>query len=161
MKYSATLDNLARSVTIGVIGLFIGLSVLEVLTTPEKASAFPSIPILILFPALVLGAWLVSPMSYTVEAGTLRINRPIGPVRINRADIREVRMVDEHELRGLVRTFGSGGLFGYFGKFYSRTLGHVTLYTTQRKNRVLIQTEQGKTFILSPDDPGMIDALNR
>jgi hypothetical protein len=63
-------------------------------------------------------------------------------------------------MRGTIRTFGVGGLFGYFGKFHTPNIGHITFYATQRVNKVLIVTKQGKKIILTPDDIGLIQNIN-
>jgi len=67
-------------------------------------------------------------------------------------EIKEIKVLEFHDLTGLVRTFGNGGLFGYYGKFYSRKQGKMTLYTTRRDNRIMIITKADKKIIISPDD---------
>lgn len=58
-----------------------------------------------------------------------------------------------------IRTFGVGGLLGYFGKFYTPQIGHMTFYATQRTNRILIVDKQGKKFLLTPDDISLIEKI--
>lgn len=161
MTFEIKLDRVAKGVTIGVILLFAGLSALAILTSPVKVDGFSEYPwMMLLFPFILFGAWLFSPTSYTIDGMHLRINRPVGPVRIHRAEIVDVRPLDADELRGLIRTFGSGGLFGYYGKFYNGTLGHMTFYATRRDNRILVRTGKGKTYVLTPEDvEGFMRAL--
>ena len=73
--------------------------------------------------------------------------------------ITEARILNSNEMSGLIRTFGNGGLFGYYGKFYNTKLKHLTLYTTQRKNRILIETSQSKKIVISPDDLSFVEKL--
>lgn len=161
MKFKATLDSLARGITIGVIVLFSLLSLVGRLTSSPEASGFPTdLWIFLLFLIILLGTWLFAPMGYRIDPTYLSIRRPIGPVRICLADILESRRVGADELRGLIRTFGSGGLFGYYGKFFNKTLGPLTLYTTRRTHQILIRTRDGKKIVLSPDDAdGFLSAL--
>lgn len=76
-------------------------------------------------------------------------------------DIEQVRAVEEGEMNGLIRTFGVGGLFGYFGKYYANRIGNMTLYATQRKNRILIITKQHKKIVITPDDLSMLEKLEQ
>ena len=69
------------------------------------------------------------------------------------------RTVEKDEIVTLIRTFGNGGLFGYYGKFYSSKLGNITLYATQSRNRVLIKTIHGTQIMITPDDLSLVEAL--
>ena len=53
---------------------------------------------------------------------------------------------------GSVRTFGVGGLFGYFGRFRSPRFGPYQLYATRRAPSVQLRA-RGGTYVLSPDAP--------
>jgi hypothetical protein len=66
--------------------------------------------------------------------------------------MKEVRKLENFETRGTLRTFGVGGLFGYFGKFYIPSIGSCTFYATQSKNKILITTHNDHKIILTPDD---------
>jgi hypothetical protein len=68
-------------------------------------------------------------------------------------------LVDKSEFRTLIRTFGVGGLFGYYGYYYSSSLGKLILYTTQRKNLILIEQKVGRKVLLSPDGTSMLETL--
>ena len=58
------------------------------------------------------------------------------------------------------RTFGVGGLYGYYGKFYNRTFGSMTWYATRRDKLVLVKFQNKKKIILTPDEPvALIAAL--
>ena len=63
------------------------------------------------------------------------------------------QIVDKETMKWTVRTFGVGGLFGYFGKFANRALGSMTLYATRRNNYVLIITTDERKIIITPDEP--------
>jgi len=51
-----------------------------------------------------------------------------------------------------VRTFGVGGLFGYFGKFWNKEYGNMTWYATRRDKAIMIITKENKKIILTPDE---------
>lgn len=86
------------------------------------------------------------------------IQRPLSDKKISLHSIIEVRQVDKSEVKGLFRTFGVGGIFGNYGKFYSYGLGNNTLYGTQNKNYTQIKTVSQKV-LLTPDDLQIIEQL--
>lgn len=99
---------------------------------------------------ILLAAYAWSPQSYAISDRTLIINRLIGNVRIPLDSIREARSATADDLRGCIRLFGSGGLFGWYGLFRTSKLGKSTWYVTDRNNAVVLIGE--KKFVLSPDD---------
>jgi hypothetical protein len=101
---------------------------------------------------IVLGAaYAFSPRSYAIFGGSVLIKRLIGDIRIPLSEIREVRAADAEDLRGCIRVFGNGGLFGYYGKFRTSKLGICDWYVTQRSKSVIIAAGT-KVFVISPDD---------
>lgn len=67
-------------------------------------------------------------------------------------------VLEKDALYWSIRTFGVGGLFGYFGKFANAKLGNMTWYATRRDKTVLIKTAGNKKIILTPDDPNQFVA---
>jgi hypothetical protein len=99
------------------------------------------------------------PRGYTVEAGRLRVDRPLRAVEIPLASIRAAGALPDGALRGAARLVGSGGLFGYYGRFWSRRLGAFRLYATRRTGLVVVDTATER-FVLSPEPPGrFLDVL--
>ena len=82
----------------------------------------------------------------------IEIGRIAGNIRIPLKQVSTVDELPREQLRGMIRTFGVGGLFGYYGKFFSASLGHITMYATRAKGMVLITTTTGKKIVISPDD---------
>lgn len=94
-------------------------------------------------------AW--SPRGYAVEGQAIVVQRLAGTVRIPLADVREARRAGSDDLRGCMRLWGSGGLFGYYGLFSTSKLGKSTWYVTDRSKIVVVITGS-KTVLFSPDD---------
>ena len=93
-----------------------------------------------------------SPKGYTVEHRSIVVRRRlVGPKSISLEGIREVRTADPGELRGAIRLWGNGGLFGYYGLFRTPKLGKSRWYLTTRRNAVVVVTES-QTALFSPDD---------
>ncbi len=163
MKYKASLDTLAKIITWGTVILFLVLGYRSAVSLPvtqgDPAAIFVHICTLLLFTSIIIGCYLFAPQGYIVGAATLTIVRPVKGKRIKLADIKEIRTVTEGEMTWTMRTFGVGGLFGYYGKFYSSKIGRMTFYATQKKNRILIITSQGQNIIITPDDLNMIEKV--
>ena len=149
--------------TIGVIALFIAIgqfSIRGLFTTQDSREILAHCALLILFIILVLGAWLYAPSSYSITDSNLIVHRPIKDVTILLDDIAEVRTVEPGELKNAIRTFGNGGFFGFYGKFYNSNMGHMTWYASQLKNRILITMKNGKKIVITPDDMSMLEMLS-
>ena len=81
------------------------------------------------------------------------IHRLIKDVKIDRKNIKSIELIDRQKISWSLRTFGIGGLFGYFGNFANSKMGRMTWYATRRDRTVLVVTNGGKKIILTPDDP--------
>ena len=139
-SFSATFDVPTRIVSALAI---IGFTAAVVLTRN---------PFVVGLTVLALGiAFAWSPRGYILEEGTLIIRRLIGNVRFPLAELREARPAARDDLRGCVRLWGNGGLFGYYGLYVTRKLGKCTWYVTNRK-RILVLSTGAKTILISPDD---------
>jgi len=163
MEYKASYDSLTKILTLGIAILFViiayrsfkGLSVAQ---GDTKLILFHG-GLLLFVVAVFVGSYLLSIKSYAVENNQLVIKKIAGERRIEIADIEEIRLIEKGDMFGTIRTFGNGGLFGYYGKFYNRTFGSMTLYTTQRTNRIFIRTKSGSKIVISPDDISLADKL--
>lgn len=106
---------------------------------------------------LLLG-WALAPKGFIVESEDLVIDRPLRSVRLPLSEIRSVRRLDATDSRrlgllgGALRTFGSSGMFGYFGRFRSPALGSFRLYATRGDGFVLLGTER-ESVVVTPGDP--------
>ena len=91
---------------------------------------------------------------------SLTIDRLLGSVEIPLATIQSAEILEAGRLAGSLRTLGSGGLFGYYGRFRNQVLGRYRMYATRGDGYVLIRASQ--SFVLTPDSPGrFIEAIDR
>ena len=158
------MDTLSKFLTLGVVALLVAIGRGSIKTLLrfsdiDKTTILIHSGILLSFIAIILGSYLFSPRKYELQNGQLIIKRLIGAKVINLTDIIEIRKINRGEMTGTIRTFGVGGLFGYYGKFHNSTFGHMTYYVTQRKNMILLKTKDEKKIIISPDDVNMINKL--
>ena len=87
---------------------------------------------------LILAACVAySPRSYIIEGQSILVQRLAGAARVPLQDVRDVRRTTPEDLRGCIRLWGSGGVFGYYGLFRTSKLGKSTWYVTSRNNSVV------------------------
>ncbi|MCJ0742884.1 PH domain-containing protein [Pedobacter montanisoli] len=165
MKYSASTDKPVKIISTGVLILFLFIGQNNVRTIihagADRGVILIHAAILLFLVATLLFCYLYAPQSYSIDETGLSVNRIIGKINLKFDDLDQVRAVEEGEMNGLIRTFGVGGLFGYFGKYYANKIGNMTLYATQRKNRILIITKQHKKIVITPDDRSMLEKLEQ
>jgi PH (Pleckstrin Homology) domain-containing protein len=150
MSFRASYDTTTKVLSAAVFILFlvIAASVRNVISDGVLAFLF-------------LAAYAWSPSGYSVVDGEVVIRRLIGNVHLPVAGIREVRIATRDDLRGSMRIFGSGGLFGYYGLFRNSKLGTSSWYVTNRSQAVVLTSDTG-TAIVSPDDAvGFVAALGK
>jgi hypothetical protein len=105
-------------------------------------------------------AYAYCPQSYTIEKNQLIIKRIAGDVVIPKSAVKSVNIIHREIVRDSIRTFGVGGLFGYYGKFTNSKFGVMKWYIRRMDQLVMLTTSTGE-FLLSPDDfDGFVSALN-
>jgi hypothetical protein len=101
---------------------------------------------------LILIVFLFRPISYTINENSVIDHRVLKGIAIPKANIVEKKQIPSEDTTWTIRTFGVGGLFGYYGKFFHTKYGSMIWYATQRKNYVMLVT-QGTKFVLTPNEP--------
>lgn len=152
MTYKTSLDNTAIWITVAVSVLFaiiIGGQFAIIKSAGLASPIFTTTICLIIY----FGAFAFRPINYTVDSTNLTVHRLIINARIKKADIKTVEIINSDKIKGAMRTFGVGGLFGYYGKFANSSVGKMTWYATRRNHVVLITTHDDQKFILTPDSP--------
>ena len=158
IKHKASMDTLTKGLTIGVSILLLLSGFIPFLSSNEfQFSDFmiPS-PVYIMPFSLIIILILTygfSPKGYAFEDRKLVIYRPFQNKLYATADIHTVSIVNKNELKNSMRVFGVGGLFGYFGLFRNSRYGTMIWYATRRDQFVVIERSNGKTIVLTPDDP--------
>ena len=150
--FTTSLDKFNKITTILVSAiLLMVLMLVFFLTTADGQNVAKSVSIIPIIAFIVV--YLLRPNNYSVSADKLLIHRIINNVEINRNNIQSVQEIDVSKVKNSLRTFGVGGFFGSFGKFWNSTLGNMTWYVTRKNNFVLVETRDHKKIILTPDKP--------
>ncbi len=152
MTYKTSLDNLAKGVTIGVTLLFAFIIFGQYSIIKDAGRVIPiytTVALLLIY----FIAFAFRPINYKLSADQLIIHRLLSDIKIDRDQIKSVEYLDKEKMGWAFRTFGVGGLFGYFGKFANTKIGSMTWYATRRNKTVLVRTMSNKKIILTPDEP--------
>lgn len=152
MEFKASLDKFTKITTLLVSFLLLSAIVLQFLAFKNYNFWIPIIATTFILVGFIITI-LYKPNSYIIKSEGVFIHRFINKVLINKADIISIEEIEKETIKGTIRTFGVGGLFGYFGKFYNNKIGAMTWYATRRSNYVLIKTSANKKIILTPDNP--------
>ena len=132
---------------------FSGWKLWEIFTIDDAHNSLVS---LIVFNVVMLPTILISeglaPQRLEVGEKRLVILRRYKSVTIDAEDVASVEQLPDG-LRGAVRTFGVGGLFGYYGFFYKASIGSFKLYATSMNNLFLIRLVNGKKVVISCAEP--------
>jgi hypothetical protein len=151
-KFTTSLDKFNINTTIfSFFVLIISLSP-GFFISPENGQdifKYIAIPLILVFVIV----YLLRPNNYSISSDKLLIHRMLGDVEIDRNHIQSVEEIDESQVKNSLRTFGVGGFFGSFGKFWNGKLGSMTWYVTRKNNFVLVETKDQKKIILTPDKP--------
>ncbi len=150
MQFRASYDTTTKVISAAVFVLFVMVAAGTRNVISESVLA-----------CLFLAAYAWSPTGYSIMDGEVVIRRLIGNVHLPVAGIREVRIATRDDLRGSMRVFGSGGLFGYYGLFRSSQFGTSKWYVTDRSQAVVLIGDSG-TVIVSPENTaGFVAALGK
>lgn len=110
---------------------------------------------------LLAGMAIFSVQGYEVREGALGIVRPLWTTWIELEGLESVEWVPGVMGWTTLRLWGSGGVFGFFGVFYSGRLGgRFRAWVTDPERSVVLKMK-GQVLVVSPEDPERLVALLR
>ena len=143
--------------TFATFALWIGLSgwFLYHIFVDELATAalIELIALNIIFLPMILVCEGLAPQRLEIGDDKIVVLRRYRSVVLHREEIKSIEYVSKLSFRGAIRTFGVGGLFGYYGRYYAPALGSFTLYATNFDNLFLIRLVNGKKIVISCSEP--------
>lgn len=160
MYYKASLGNSAKIITAIVGTIFIASMLPGILISRNGNDVIPYGIALLCISVLVFTKGY-STSGYEINDGMLKIKRPFGAKIFDMQQFKMAEKIATKEIRYSFRTFGNGGLFGYYGKFWNKKFGSMTWCATNLKNAVLIRLNDGRKIIVTPDDPELFLAAIR
>ena len=155
-------DKTLWVMTFACFALWIGLSgwfLFQILTTEGNDAALLGSLILVnvIFLPTILACEGLAPQRLEIGADAIVILRRYKSIVLERENIKSIEPLTKRDMRGAIRTCGVGGLFGYFGHYYSNKLGSFKLFATSFENLYLIKLWSGKTIVLSCAEPDKMD----
>ena len=148
MEFSASMDKTAKLATIFIAVLF---TVLIVISFTGRDTVAVTI-ISVMLAAIFVGTFSFSVRRYSLTSDKIIIHRFIGNKILLRNSITSIEITDQKQLGFVWRTLGVGGLFGYFGYFYSRSGGNMMWFVTRQDRLVIFHKKDGDKILISPDD---------
>lgn len=148
---AASLDRLAVMRTaMTLLGLVALLVVIFFIHQIVPILFVLGIPVLLL-PAV---AYASTPLGYMVNEREIMIDRKaLRPVRIPLQTITAVHPVPAATMAHAIRVYGTGGLFGWTGRYQVRGLGTVAMHATSLNRLVMIERRRRRPILISPDEP--------
>ena len=162
--FAAPWDQKITIITVLVSLLLLGSTTFIVWLALDGARS-AAIRVLLLSGAIVAlaalaGGVLLAPRRYALQGDRLVVERAVCPVEIPIASIRAVEPLSPGSLSGSLRVLGSGGLFGYFGRFRNQALGDYRMYATRGDGYVVVRAD--RAYVLTPEAPDrFIEMVNR
>lgn len=152
--FKAPWDTMLRSISALTVVIMLGFPLYD-LSTSGGILINTGHPIIIrLVPAILIILLLFMIRSYKISGNALLVRRLFWNTRIELSDIRSA-LYDPEGMKGSIKTIGNGGVFSYSGWFYSKKLGKFRALATNRAECVVLNFTDGKTILISPENPQM------
>ena len=147
--------------TFAVFALWIGVSGYQLYEIFTQDNVTEPLIALILFNVVMLPTILLceglAPQRLEIGDDKIVVLRRYRSIVLHREEIKSIEYVSKLAFRGAIRTFGVGGLFGYFGRYYAPALGSFKLYATSFQNLYLIKKWSGESIVISCAEPDKIE----
>lgn len=89
-----------------------------------------------------------TPRYLSIDRDRIVCKKMIGSVEIPVSMVISMEAIPPAVLKGSIRIFGSGGMFGYLGRFRNRAVGPYTMYATSSRNLLMVKTI-ARTYVFS------------
>ncbi len=142
-----SLDLVGKIVTIFVLLLILTISLFFSVRVPY------GIAFVLLLISIPLIAYLLAPKKYYIDGSNIIIEKVIGKkIILPLKNVQACTIIQNAAKLKLVRTFGNGGLFAYYGIFSSAQYGSINFQVTKWRDIILIKTDKFK-YAISPANP--------
>jgi hypothetical protein len=153
--FSASFDNLVKVITAFVFILFGIIGYLSWNSYNQSEGELSMWIVLLMsgfFLTVLVISWALHPTGYSLNPDRLTIHRPFSSIDYHLKEIEKVVTPSNEDLRWTMRTFGNGGLFGIYGKFWNKKFGNMTWYATRKSNFILLELTNNRRIVITPDD---------
>ncbi len=148
---TARLDRAATFISIIVSALLVGISIFFLIMI-SSGWVFSILMIII-----IVCCYALSPKRYVFKERQLIIEKVIvKKITVPIDEMRAYVRIPNFARLKVARTFGNGGLFGYYGMFSTAEYGTINCQLTNLKNVLIIKSERG-VFAVSPAEPDLFE----
>ena len=141
-------SNGVRLITVAVVALFASIP-LVILFLDDWRKALLIALIMLLPASIVWFFWQETPVRLEADDREIRIVMRSGNCKVIRlGTVRSVEPLDRRQMRWTLRMGGNGGVGGFTGLFWNRTLGWFGMYATSLKGLVLVRMLDGKKYVI-------------
>ncbi|RNC64885.1 PH domain-containing protein [Proteiniphilum sp. X52] len=99
---------------------------------------------MIVFLITVIIGMIYAPIRLEATDKKITLKMVFSSREIPLSEVTKVIRISKSDIDSSIRTFGSGGLFGYLGRFKNDKLGSYNMYATELNNLVLVCTTNKK-----------------
>lgn len=150
-QFDAAWSTTLKLLTGGTLGLLLAIMLLSVFRGSSLFSLDRFLGIALPL-AIIAGTAAFSVRGYSIEDGQIRIHR-LGWSTTYPVDTVQDAEVVPGIMKGSIRTWGNGGLFGFVGHFQNDRLGAYRAYATNATDIVHLRID-GESIVITPNRPG-------
>jgi hypothetical protein len=121
--------------------------------TPSAQNQSSAVYLLAIIPIIGFITVMFATRSYSVTKDCIKIHLVGGSISVFIPEIERINRIHWLSLFFGFRCFGFGGNGECFGLLWVKSLGKVTAFATNHKNLVLIEKQDGKKLLISPEHP--------
>ena len=149
-----------RKKRIGNLAVLVGTGFyLESLNCPTSMLWLNYLILLIIIATFIVGVGYM-PIRLKANDEKIKVVRLFGSLKVPLNEVVEIRRISYSDIDNSISTFGSGGLFGYLGRFKNNRLGNYTMYATELNNLILIRTNNKKYVFSCSCSKEFVDYVN-
>jgi hypothetical protein len=149
-RFSAPWSHSLRVLTTAAVALLLALMLIGLLVGPRQSwvwrMAMVGVPLVVL-----VGSLLFMVRGYVLTESQIEVQRLGWSTVLPFAGLAAVSG-EPQGLRGSLRLFGNGGLFGISGWFWNRRIGRFRAYATDPERAVLLRYRDGRKVLVTPHD---------
>lgn len=90
-------------------------------------------------------------IGYEILSEGIKVFKTNSTELIKKEDILDIESINYTRIKGSVRNFGIGGMFGFTGTFSNKEFGEMIWFVTRTDSLLMINTSKQK-IVISPDD---------
>lgn len=147
-----TITLLYYAVAVVLVGMLVYL-LFNGATAAAVAGLVVALPVLV---GIMIFCEGYSPQRLEISESQITVLRRYDSITILRSTILSIKPLESKDMKRVYTDGGCAGLFGYFGGFRSKQLGHFKMYATAMDNLYLISLSNGRKVVIGCTEPKLL-----